>query len=165
MGTLTPLYSTPRHVAQLFNRAMALDENEKTAGLARELYREVVRIAPDHWEAHNNLGVLAYRAKDPGAALDHWRDALDIEPLSAATLNNVGSMFYDERKYELAVVYLEDSIRINPEQKEARQNLALALERVGQRAAARRQWRSFLRRFPWGDDAEFARERLQKLAG
>lgn len=158
MAKVTHLFSTAKHVQQLFARAHALDEVPGQEQRAAELYREVVRITPRHWEAWNNLGVLAFRGGELGDALDAWGRALEIEPHAAATLNNIGSLFYSEQKLEIAVVYLEDSLRIDREQCEARRNLALALQALGRRKAALKHWKAFLRRWPEGEDADLARK-------
>jgi tetratricopeptide (TPR) repeat protein len=41
---------------------------------------EVVKLKPNHAEAHYNLGLVYYQTSRLGLALAHWRTAIDISP-------------------------------------------------------------------------------------
>ena len=47
---------------------------------AERLYRDVLRIQPDHPDANHNLGVLAVQVKQPAAGLPHFKIALESVP-------------------------------------------------------------------------------------
>ena len=47
---------------------------------AERLYRDVLRIQPDHPDANHNLGVLAVQVKQPAGALPYFKAALEAKP-------------------------------------------------------------------------------------
>lgn len=153
-----PLFSGAARAASLFTRAMVLDQNERTWPDAERLYREVVRLAPGHWEAWNNLGVMAYQLGRRDDALDAWSRALDADPWCAQTFNNLGALWQSERKFEQAAVYFLRAVRIDGEMGEARVNLALCLQALGRFGAARRHWHKYLTRFPRGEWTAMAKK-------
>jgi protein O-GlcNAc transferase len=58
---------------------------------AERAYTEVVALAPDQSEAHNNLGTIALERHRLIEAERHFRRALEIEPESPAYLTNLGT--------------------------------------------------------------------------
>lgn len=157
-SSVTTLFRSPLHAARLFLRAHRLDTKRETLPLARNLYEEVVRIAPGHAEAWNNLGVVCLKLGDKAAAMNAWGRGLLADPERAELHNNVGSMLQCEEKFEVASVYLLRAVRLDPEMAEARVNLALCLQTLGRLKAARRHWREYLERFPGGEFAKLARK-------
>lgn len=157
-GEVVPLFGGVRAAIQLFARAMQLDREKSTWGDAERLYREVVRIAPGHWEAWNNLGVMAYQLGRRDEALAAWERAIEENPESAETYNNIGTLLQDSGKLEAASVYFVRALRIDEEMAEARVNLAMSLQGLGRLGAALRHWRYYLRRWPRGESAELARK-------
>jgi Flp pilus assembly protein TadD len=160
LAPVIPLFSGAARAAALFSRAYRLDGSAATWGDAERLYREVVRLAPGHWEAWNNLGVMAYRRGDKAAALHAWGTALLHNGDAAETHSNIGVLFRDEEKYEVASVYLLRAVNADPEMANARVDLALCLQALGRRVAARKHWLKYLGRFPRGEHAEMARKHL-----
>lgn len=158
MGNPTRLFRRPEQAEMLFRRALALDTVEQHEALAERLYRETVRIEPEHWEAWNNLGRLAFRRGDPGQARAWWERALEVRPDAAETESNIGAMLQHEGKLEAAVTHLLRAVRLDPLLAEARFNLAHTLQQRGQYRAALRHWEIFLRRHYDSEDVEAARE-------
>jgi len=150
VAAVTELYRAVTHAEPLFRRAMSLDERKANWPLARNLYREVTRLAPKHIDAWNNLGVLCHRLGDSAEAMHAWAQALLIDDRKAETHNNIGQLLQCEGKLQVASVYLARAVRLDPEMGEARVNLALCLQAMGRRRAALRHWRQYLERFPRG---------------
>ncbi len=145
---VTPLFRGGLDGALLFTRATLLDCQPETWELALRLYREVVRLVPEHVEARNNLGVLCHRLGLSSQALAAWRGVLEIDPKYAESLNNIGHVLQADGKLEAACVYLLRAVESDPEMEEARFNLALCLQGLGRPKAALKQWRAYLRRWP-----------------
>lgn len=154
---VTPLFRSVLDGARLFARASLLDGHPETWSLARELYREVVRLVPLHVEARNNLGVLYHRLGDTEAAVATWRGVLDIEPMHAESHNNLGYVLQEQGRLEAASVHLLRAVESDAEMEEARFNLALCLQALGRPRAALEQWRVYLRRWPNEEYAPRAR--------
>lgn len=153
-----PLYRQPWEAGRLFIRASLLDGRKETWELSEKLYREVVRIAPGHVEAWNNLGVMAFKLGRSAGALEAWGQALLLDPGRAETHNNIGHLFQTEMKLELASVYLLRAVKADPDMEEARVNLALVLQGLGRFRVALRHWRQYLQRFPRGEFTSLARK-------
>jgi Flp pilus assembly protein TadD len=161
---VVPLFRESHDAARLFLRAYRLDGDEGTWEVARNLYREVVRLLPDHVDAWNNLGALEHRLGDKASALDAYGQALLLNPEKAETHNNIGMLLQDERKFEIASVYLLRAVKLDPEMGEARVNLALCLQGLGRRNAALKHWRAYLERYPKGVWAALAEKHVRLCA-
>lgn len=148
-------------IAELFLRAARLDAHPETVELAENLYREVIRMMPDHVEALVNLGVLAHRRGAPAEALEAWAKVLLIDPRRAVAHNNIGQLLQSEEKYEVAAVYLARAVRYAPEMSEARVNFALVLQALGKFRTARKHWRQYLQREPRGEFSMMARKNIR----
>jgi tetratricopeptide (TPR) repeat protein len=145
---VAPLFRGGLDGAVLFARATLLDSRPETTELALRLYREVVRLVPEHVEARNNLGVLCHRLGRASEAMAAWRGALEVDPDHAESHNNMGHVLQLDGKLEAAAVHLLRAVKSDPEMEEARFNLALCLQALGRPKAALEQWRAYLRRWP-----------------
>lgn len=154
--------ATPKRIEALFRRAMVLDGDSVTFADAERLYREVVRLAPKHWQAWNNLGVMLYKQGRKREARDAWGEALLVDPHCAETFNNIGTMFQEEGALDAAEVYLRKALRLDRDMPEARVGLAMVLQGQGRTNAAVLHWRYYLKRWPEGDKASMAREHLER---
>lgn len=154
------LFKSTEDVHRLFLRASELHDMPASRSHAMLLYQEVIRIAPRHAEALNNLGVLYFWENQPSKALDAWGRALLADPFNADALNNVGHLFQVEGKWAVAAYYLALAVESDPDMDEARVNLALVLQTLGRRKKAARHWSEILRRRPRGQFAPMARKYL-----
>lgn len=158
VAAVLQLFSTPADAARLFLLAYRLDEKKESWSDAERLYREVVRIAPGHWEAWNNLGMMAYRFGRKAEALEAWGNGLLANPDGAELHNNIGHLFQQEKKFEIAAVYLRKAMRLNPDCEDTYVNLGLCLQALGRLQSAARCWTRYLHRWPGGDFADLARK-------
>ena len=159
------LFRQPYDAARLFSKALALDARAETLPLARNLYAEVVRIAPGHVDAWNNLGALEQRLGCSARAMAAWAKALELDDKKAETHNNIGSLLQGEGKLEVASVYLLRAVKLAPDMQEARVNLALCLQSLGRRRPALRHWREYLARHPHGQYVKLARKHEALCSG
>jgi Flp pilus assembly protein TadD len=98
---------------------------------AEELYRELVREAPESVRALNNLGVLLDEKGDPEEAVIHLRAAKRLDPHNQEVLGNLGVALGAMGQYAEAEQELRHAVRLNPANLEVRANLGILLFRRG----------------------------------
>lgn len=103
---------------------------------AREAYRRVLALAPDHTDAHVNLGRLLHEQKAPAAAEKHYRAALKADPDHDVAAFNLGVALEDLGRMREAGEAYERALELDPENTDAHYNLAGIYERRGDKAAA-----------------------------
>ncbi|MDE0102314.1 MAG: tetratricopeptide repeat protein [Bryobacterales bacterium] len=97
---------------------------------AKDLYQEVIRLDPDHAEAHANLGV-AYEALGQGpSAQAMFRKATEIRPDYAEAHLNLGLKLAENEQFEDALWSISEAVRLAPDHITARQGLAMVLTRL-----------------------------------
>ena len=108
---------------------------------AVERLERAIKLAPDFYEAQNNLGAQYLRTQRFGDAEKAFTHARDLNPEAAEPLLNLGSLHYQQGEvqatagkaedsgaaFEKAVTLLEDAIRKNPLLAPAHQYLGAAL--------------------------------------
>lgn len=155
------LFQAPLDGAALFARATLLDGQPATMELARNLYRESMRLVPLHVEARNNYGVLCFQLGDKAEAMRAWREAIGIDSAHPEAHNNLGHALQQQGKLEAASVYLLRAVESDPEMEEARFNLALCLQALGRPRAALKHWRMYLRRWPTSEYSPRVRQHVE----
>ena len=104
-------------------------------------FEEAVRASPGYVEARNNLGLALSRA--PGRlpeAVSQFEAALRIRPADAQLHNNLGIAFAGTPgRLREAVGHFEEALRIRPDYPDARRNLELARQLLGQEAGGSRR--------------------------
>ena len=85
------------------------------------------------------------------------REKLGITPKDALDHYNRGCLLAAREDFTAAAAAFERAVKLEPELAEALYNLALAQERAGNAAQARKSWNSFVERF--GDRPEIAEVR------
>lgn len=98
---------------------------------AEELYRELVREAPDSVRALNNLGVLLDEKGDREEAVIHLRTAKRLDPHNQEVLGNLGVALGAMGRYAEAEQELRHAVRLDPANLEVRANLGILLFRRG----------------------------------
>jgi Ca-activated chloride channel family protein len=102
-------------------------------------FRAALATSPQSSRIAYNLGNALYRAGDFKAAAASYEAALSGAPLKlrAKTLFNLGNAAYRLRRLEEAARRYDEALRLDPEDRDARANLAFTAQRLmGKRAAA-----------------------------
>ncbi len=166
----------------MLERAVALDPERASAfynlGLAnarlgrtaegREAYARALELRPGHGRTLYNLGVLELRAGRPGAAEQHFRRLVETDRsgrLTARTWFQLGRLAQEQGRLGEAVRAYRESIALRPAYASARNNLALALEDLGDRKGAITELRKALRLEPDLASARFNLGRLLRGEG
>jgi len=121
-------------VPAIFEEACGLEERQPE--LAMDRYRMVLHQAPDHADAHVNLGrLLQVRGKSKEAE-GHYRTALALSPKDATAAFNLGTSLEDQARWEDAIHAYAQAVAIDPNCADAHYNLACLYEKTGRKAQA-----------------------------
>jgi tetratricopeptide (TPR) repeat protein len=95
-------------------------------------FESALRVNPNSFLAHNNLGfALAEQGQDV-AAMNHFNEALRLESELPITHLNLGNALARQGKFEEAVHHYNEALRIVPTYARAHTNLGLLLAKQGQ---------------------------------
>jgi len=82
--------------------------------IAANLYKETLKINPDHIDANNNLGLIFGALGEFQKAIDCYEKAIQINPNYASVRNNLGLVFEKFKEDNKAISCYEKAIQINP---------------------------------------------------
>ena len=87
---------------------------------------------------HYNLGNVFYALGETAAADDEWTLALEGSgpDLRFRTLFNHGNLYYELSQYEQAYESFRQALVLNPDSRDAKRNLELALQKLGSQKTA-----------------------------
>ncbi len=134
--------------------ALVNSGNENAAIHAIENF---IREHPDHALAHNDLGVLYYRAGNYLQTLGHYEKAVRLSPLNSAYRKNLASFYYVEMGWvDDAIFIYTDILRSEPGDVETLVALGIISRDLGQTEQARIFWNRAADLEPWNDDVRKA---------
>ena len=141
------LMQNPRHVSALMN----LGALQRATGRPREaiaLYERSLALAPDHPGLRLNLGNAWLDLEDWAAAEHSLRLAAAGSPQDVQILTSLSRAVLEQGKAEEAIALCRAVIAREPKAVKARRNLYLALQRIGQNAAADAELRRIVELVP-----------------
>ena len=105
---------------------------------ASRMYRQIVRVDPQHAEALHLLGVLALQQQTPVEAARYLRQAVDANPADSRFHHQLGTTLLELGEPERAVDSLERACELDPHNAESVFRLAIAYEqqRIPEKAFA-----------------------------
>jgi len=127
----------------LFLEAQSLEE--QAPARARTLYALLLARAPDHADAHVNLGRLLHEEGRLAEARTHYQAALAVRPADATAAYNLAVALGDEGRTAEAVHWYQTALQSDPRLAEAHYNLACLHERRGQPVLALRHLKEYRR--------------------
>jgi len=98
---------------------------------AEEIYRQVLRSAPDHFGALSLLGTIACQKRDYARAAELLSKAVSINPHVPASHSNLAVALKELGRFEEARASCEKAIALKPDYAEAYYNRGLALKELG----------------------------------
>ena len=105
--------------------ALAVKNQQKNnIQVAENLYKEILKISPNHTDAHNNLGIILLQLEKLREAKSFFQKATQINPNYVSAHNNLGAVFYETGELQKAISCYEKAIQINP-------NYAAAYNNIG----------------------------------
>src|SRR6266403_609941 len=91
-------------------------QNDPSA--AQSFYRSVLNLDPDHKGAFNNLGVIAFDAKEYAEAEKWFRHAEDVDPRNAKTHFLLAKTLLAKNDRRAAETEIDAALRLKPDQPE-----------------------------------------------
>lgn len=118
-----------------FQQALALHQQGRLAE-AENAYREVLRHAPEHFDALHLLGVLALQTLRTESGVELIAKALALNPQSWGAHNNLGNGLRELGRLEAALDSFDSSIALKPDFAQAHNNRGIVLQDLGRLADA-----------------------------
>ncbi len=119
--------------------ALAVQNQQKNnLQVAENLYKEVLKTNPNHFESIFFLGTLSLQIKNFNRAIQFLNQAIQIQPNHVDSHNNLGAVFFELGKFQKAISCYEKAIQINPNYAAAYSNLGnlLQAKALGERKKA-----------------------------
>ena len=113
-------------LSQMLGRAMGFHQRGQLAD-AEPLYRQILRIKPQHVEARHYFGILRFQQGRADEALDLIAGALDAKPDYAEAHYNRGNILAALDRYEEALASFDSALALQPDYAEAHHNHGNAL--------------------------------------
>ena len=135
-----------------------------TEGRGQEAIQKLETLlaaSPEHAQAHNDLGVLSYRAGDKNLALDHYEKAAQLDPNNTTFQKNLADFYCIEQgQFEKAMRMYVKIIENHPEDVETLMAVGYICENLNKIDDARDFYHLVLENEPWNLDA---RQKLDAL--
>ena len=103
---------------------------------AENLYKEVLKINPNHFESILHLGTLLGQNDKPNLAKPFFQKAIQMNPNNIKIHNNLGMVFQKLGEHQDAINSFEKAISINPNYIQAHFNLGNLQRELGNHQAA-----------------------------
>jgi predicted TPR repeat methyltransferase len=117
-------------IIALLQQAVALHQQGRLEQ-ARELYEQVLAVAPHQFDALHLSGVMARQRGDPARAVDLIRAALQVDGSQARAHSNLGAALQDLGQAEAALHAYDTALRLDPRYALAWNNRGNTLRRLG----------------------------------
>jgi tetratricopeptide (TPR) repeat protein len=126
-------------IDEMYEIGCHIDETDPEQ--AEASYRQVLMQAPEHADAHINLGRILHERGDLPAAEAHYRRALTIRPGDATALFNLGVALEDQGLNEPALTAYAQAIEADGRNADAHYNAARLYDLAGDYSSALRHLR------------------------
>jgi len=136
-----------------FRRALNFQKSGRTDQAAKE-YADVIKLKPDSYTAHNNLGIAKQRQGKLVEAIDHYQQSLRLKPDFAEAHNSLAVVLHGQGKVADAIKHFHLAVQNKSDYAEAHNNLGAALHWQGNSLKAIEQYHHALRINPDYADAK-----------
>ena len=125
-----------QRIKELFNLAVK-NHTSNNIEEAQKLYKEVLKINPNHSNALNNLGIISYNLGDNRKAVNYYQNAITSDQNNSNAYNNLGVVFKILGEEHKAKDCYERAIKINPNYADAYNNLGIIFYSSGNNQKAK----------------------------
>ncbi len=134
----TALALDPHSITIRFNLAnwLAASPQSELLQEAQAVYLDLLKVAPEHLGAWNNLGTLLFETGYLSAAQTAYTAAATYHPEDVAAHVNLGNVLLQKNELEAAQNQFLAALHLNPDQEEAHQGLASCFSRQGDETRA-----------------------------
>ena len=129
----------PPTAEEIYESACDLDEADPER--AESSYRQVIAQAPQHADAHINLGRILHERGDLAGAEEHYRSAISIRPHDPTATFNLGVVLEDGGHHADALEAYRRAIAADERNADAHYNAARLYDLMGDYASALRHLR------------------------
>ena len=112
-----------------FNHALALHKAGRLTE-AETVYRQILKMQPDHFDSVHLLGVTHSQRGDHAEAVRQIDVALQINPKDASAHNNRGIALQELKQFDEALASYDQAIALTPDYAEAFNNRGNALQEL-----------------------------------
>lgn len=105
-------------------------------GRAESVFRDILKVAPDHAPSVHFLGVVLFQGGQRDEALKMMTRSIALRPKEASFHQNLGGALRDLGRYDEALPVLRRALALSPNDATAAANVATVLHRLGQRDEA-----------------------------
>ncbi len=153
----TDLSQSIDEMYQEAQKAIVEDQGQE----AIQMLEKLLAASPEHAQAHNDLGVLFYRAGDKNHALDHYEKAVQLDPNNTTFQKNLADFCCIEQgQFERAMQIYVKILENHPQDVETLIAVGYICESLNKMEDARDFYRQILDIEPWNLDA---RQKLDAL--
>jgi Flp pilus assembly protein TadD len=131
------------------NRSISQGEYSEAIGF----YQDLIKIAPRHVVALNNLGAALSKLGRDKEADPYFYQAIEIQPDYPDPYSNIGNSLLLKGQYAAAEQFLRHAVKLNPRFAEARVNLGLTLSFLSRLREAKSQFEKALKHQPRNAEA------------
>ena len=158
-GIQSELVKQPNN-PDLLNQRAIIHFKRNELNQARSTLRQGIRSAPENGSLHNNLGFIYLMIEDDRRAQSEFELAITHADKPAIPHCNLGTLYMTTDKLNLAIKAFESALAADANLLDAKYNLALANEKVGNVNAAREQLRELNQLLSDDPEVASALERL-----
>ena len=115
---------TQTQVATLTQQALTFHQ-QGNFDEAQAIYKKILLIQPNHFDALQLLGVLFAQVKKYSQSVELLSKALEINPNHAGAYNNRGNALKELKRFDEALASYAQAIKVNPNLATAHYNLSL----------------------------------------
>lgn len=129
------------------------------------LFNHALRLNPNSWTGHNNLGAWLTSQGRLEEAIQHFREVFRIRPNYVKAYHNLGNVLLSQGKFEEAIGQYRQALRINPAYSSSmlHNNLGVALAEQGRIKEAIGHFREGLRKDPTHPNNAWVHKNLGNL--
>ena len=80
--------------------------------------KQLLKINPEHFNAWNERGIIAYKKGRNKEAIEHYGKAASIDAGHSVVYENMGLAYFADKNYEKAIEYFQKAFDMNPENSE-----------------------------------------------
>jgi tetratricopeptide (TPR) repeat protein len=113
---------TEINIKQTFNLATQYHQ-KNNLNEAKKIYLQILKINPNHVNAHNNLGAAYKQLGEIEKAKSCFEKVIQLNPNDVDGHNNLGLLLFELKEIQKAKNFFEKTIQLNPNYVEAHNNL------------------------------------------
>lgn len=153
-----------KNFAEAYKKLMQLYLGEGNFGKYNEIYMKIKMIEKENFlKGKFNRALKLYSENKLNEALKEYEEILQYDQRDPAILNNIGFIYYDLKDYKKAIEYHKRCIESDFNFENGHYGLALAYEKLGEKAKAIEEWEKYLQLKPKGIWALKAEQHLKAL--